>query len=799
MMTLTARYLLALIALVIYQALPTAALAQQDRPVDAAALLEEARKDIGAVRAAPRESISDAQLNELRSRALAAQAKADKAEADMAPNLADVTARLAELGTPTPGAAEAADVAAQRKELARTQATLDSQVKLARLLSLEAQQAAKAVVAQRRQQFGERLSERTPSPLSATFWTDLKRELPADAAKLRQFTSALVPAIASVSVPVWIGMVVLMAAIVAGHVVLRRALVRVASNRIPPGQLRRSMHALGVVLLWVLTPGLMAHVVSVALSTVETAPTDAIAQLTALEGIIWFGGFTYGLGTALLMAGSPSWRLPSISDELALRLKWFPLALALASVVGWSLARVALTIEASLAATVALNTLMALSYMLIALAALLRLGRGRQPDGSSVDSATSSETASAAPEASVPVWVAVLRTAAWGLLAVTFGALLLGYVAFSAFISNQFVWCLIIGGAAYLLAVVVDDLCRSLLGNTKAGQADGKEPAAQEEKTDYLARTRAQAAVLVSAIVRVGIYFLGLLLILAPYGEGPLELLNRAGRINEGLSIGEVSLKPGALLQAALLLVLGLAAVRLFKRWLTDRFMPTTQMDAGMRMSIITLSGYAGTVVIIALAISAVGMGLERVTWVASALSVGIGFGLQAIVQNFVSGLILLAERPVKVGDWVSVSGVEGDIRKINVRATEIQMGDRSTLIIPNSEFITKIVRNVTYSDNIGLVQVKLPMPLSTDTKAAREVLIEAFRSHRGVLSTPAPTVQLEGVTDGRLVFVATGFVNSPRAAGNVKSELLFDIFEKLRAAHIALEQPAAIVMKPSP
>lgn len=798
-MTLMVRSFLALVFLVVCQALPSLALAQQERPVDAAALLEEARKDVDAVRTAPRDAASDAQLNELRNRALAAQAKADKAEAGMAPNLADVTARLAELGTPTPGTTEAADVAAQRKELARTQATLDSQVKLARLLSLEAQQAAKAVVAQRRQQFGERLSERTPSPLSATFWTDLKRELPADAAKLRQFTSALVPAIASVSVPVWIGMVVLMAAIVAGHVVLRQALVRVASNRIPPGQLRRSMHALGVVLLWVLTPGLMAHVVSVGLSTVETAPTDAIAQLTALEGIIWFGGFTYGLGTALLMAGSPSWRLPSISDELALRLKWFPLALALTSVVGWSLARVALTIEASLAATVALNTLMALSYMLIALAALLRLGPGRQPDGSSVDSATSSETASAAPEASVPVWVAVLRTAAWGLLAVTFGALLLGYVAFSAFISNQFVWCLIIGGAAYLLAVVVDDLCRSLLGNTKAGQADGKEPAAQEEKTDYLARTRAQAAVLVSAIVRVGIYFLGLLLILAPYGEGPLELLNRAGRINEGLSIGEVSLKPGALLQAALLLVLGLAAVRLFKRWLTDRFMPTTQMDAGMRMSIITLSGYAGTVVIIALAISAVGMGLERVTWVASALSVGIGFGLQAIVQNFVSGLILLAERPVKVGDWVSVSGVEGDIRKINVRATEIQMGDRSTLIIPNSEFITKIVRNVTYSDNIGLVQVKLPMPLSTDTKAAREVLIEAFRNHRGVLSTPAPTVQLEGVTDGRLVFVATGFVNSPRAAGNVKSELLFDIFEKLRAAHITLEQPAAIVMKPSP
>lgn len=288
-MNLTARSFLAPVALIVCQALPTVTLAQQERPVDAASLLEEARKDVDAVRVAPREAISDAQLNELRNRALAAQAKADKAEAEMAPDLADVTARLAELGTPTPGATEAADVAAQRKELSSTQATLDSQVKLARLLSLEAQQAAKSVVAQRRQQFGERLSERTHAPLSTGFWTDLTRELPADAAKLRTFASALVPAIASVSVSVWIGMLVLMTAIVGGHVILRRALVRIASTRIPAGRLRRSMHALGVVLLWVLTPGLMAHVLSVGLSTVETTPTDAIAQLTALEGIIWFG------------------------------------------------------------------------------------------------------------------------------------------------------------------------------------------------------------------------------------------------------------------------------------------------------------------------------------------------------------------------------------------------------------------------------------------------------------------------------------------------------------------------------
>src|SRR3546814_13057359 len=134
-----------------------------------------------------------------------------------------------------------------------------------------------------------------------------------------------------------------------------------------------------------------------------------------------------------------------------------------------------------------------------------------------------------------------------------------------------------------------------------------------------------------------------------------------------------------------------------------------------MRLSAATLFGYAGYVLVFSLTLSAVGIGLERVAWIASALSVGIGFGLQAVVQNFVSGLILLAERPVKVGDWVTLGGVEGDIRRINVRATEIQMGDYSTIIVPNSEFITKIVRNVTHENPLATVQIKLAR--HTDSK----------------------------------------------------------------------------------
>lgn len=172
--------------------------------------------------------------------------------------------------------------------------------------------------------------------------------------------------------------------------------------------------------------------------------------------------------------------------------------------------------------------------------------------------------------------------------------------------------------------------------------------------------------------------------------------------------------------------------------WLADSYLPTTRLDAGMQTSAATLLGYLGYVLAVSLSLSTVGIGLDRIAWVASALLVGIGFDLQAVVQNFVSGLILLAERPVRVGDWVSLGTVEGDIRRINMRATEIQLGDRSTVIVPNSQFITKTVRNVTHANQLGLVQIKLPMPLMTPAEQVRTLLMEVFETHPDVLKAPA-------------------------------------------------------------
>ena len=167
-----------------------------------------------------------------------------------------------------------------------------------------------------------------------------------------------------------------------------------------------------------------------------------------------------------------------------------------------------------------------------------------------------------------------------------------------------------------------------------------------------------------------------------------------------------------------------------------------------MQASLVTLIGYIGFVLVVGVVMSTLHISLTNLTWVVSALSVGIGFGLQAIVQNFISGLILLTERPVKVGDWVSLAGVEGDIRRINVRATEIQMSDRSTVIVPNSQFITQNVRNVTMGNALGVVGITLTLPLETDVLQIRELLLQAFTEHEAILDAPAPSVNFKDLTN---------------------------------------------------
>ena len=353
------------------------------------------------------------------------------------------------------------------------------------------------------------------------------------------------------------------------------------------------------------------------------------------------------------------------------------------------------------------------------------------------------------------------------------------------------VWTGVVFATTYLLFQLVDDLCDALLSSK--GHFGGR----LHKGLGIDARLLDQAAVLVSGIARVALFFYMVIALMAPFGTGPDEVFRRGTSVDHSLKVGDFTLAPQALFTALAVMVAGFLVIRVIKRWLSDRYFPNTTLEPGMQSSIVTLMGYVGGILVVAVALAGLGISVERIAWVASALSVGIGFGLQAIVQNFISGLILLAERPVKVGDWVVLGDTEGDVRRVNVRATEIQLGDRSTVIVPNSEFITKTVRNMTLSGAPGRVLLRLPAPFDTDAQRMRDVILQAFCEHEGVLQTPEPSVQLEGILNGTLTFLAIGYVSNPRNVGGVRSDLLFSILDGLRNAGLALSPPATTAIAP--
>ncbi len=744
-------------------------------PADTEATLAAARKQIDDIRKRVADETDDATLVKQRGDALDIQSKADAAAEALTPQLSSVTARLSELGSPPEGVKEAPDVAAQRMQLEKNSRALDAQIKLARLLSVDAGQTAEQISAQRRTQFQARLGERRDSFLSDQFWTEFREEFPRDLERLEVLRDDLSTAVGQTPKWGWLLLGSAIALAIALRVAIGRILLRVTATRVPPGRLRRSFLAVTHLVLAVATPGVIALLIHMGLDWNSQLSDNTSSLLANLVATVCFGGYVSGLGYALLSANRPSWRLPPISDAVATRLRWLPGVLGVLVVMIWLAERLPVLLNASLTTTITLTGIVAVLTM-ATLGAVLAISRRLRRQAMQEN------------DAPIPFWVSLLLGAVWTVLILSLASLLAGYVAFGSFLVKQVLWVLIVLASAYLLSTLIEDGFSTLLGTSHRDGGDHEAPSMRD-----------QAAVLLSGVGRVAVGLLAVILLLAPFGEAPMDLLQRFDQLRKGLAIGEAQIRPGAVLQALMVLALSLLAVKMLKRWLSNRYLPTTELDPGMQLSAATLFGYAGFVIAVALSLSAAGIGLERVAWIASALSVGIGFGLQAVVQNFVSGLILLAERPVKVGDWVSLGGVEGDILRINVRATEIQMGDRSTVIVPNSEFVTKTVRNVTRSNPLGLVQIKLPMPLSTDAEQVRELILQAFSDHEDVLDTPAPNVFLDGIDGGHLIFNAKGYVSSPRAAYGVRSALLFTVLKRLHDAGLEVSSPPTMLLASAP
>ncbi|MFI4996693.1 MAG: mechanosensitive ion channel family protein, partial [Hyphomicrobiales bacterium] len=372
----------------------------------------------------------------------------------------------------------------------------------------------------------------------------------------------------------------------------------------------------------------------------------------------------------------------------------------------------------------------------------------------------------------------------WAAAAALSLAALLGYIALAWFLARQMLWA----GALFAMTTIA----LALIGALAAQMQRRDTPIARFAHLQMGLPERAleQAGALIGGCLKAVTLALAVILLLAPWGIESGSLVEALQAVIFGFSVAGVTISLASLLIAVMLFAAGVFVTRILQGWLETEFLPTTQIDAGLRNSIRTGVGYLGSFAAAGLALSALGLSVDKLAIVAGALSVGIGFGLQSIVNNFVSGLILLWERPIRVGDWVVVGNEEGIVRRINVRATEIQTFDRTAVIVPNSTFISGIVKNKILSDRSGRVALTVTVALSEDPKMVRDLLLSCIAAHPRILKQPSPVVILKNFNANGIEFELFGFIEDVNATGDISSELRFAILERLREEDIA--HPAA-------
>jgi small-conductance mechanosensitive channel len=264
------------------------------------------------------------------------------------------------------------------------------------------------------------------------------------------------------------------------------------------------------------------------------------------------------------------------------------------------------------------------------------------------------------------------------------------------------------------------------------------------------------------------------------------------------IQLGGINLSLIDIAVAALTVTVGLLVVGGLKRWVRERVMPNTQLDLGMQNSISTGIGYVGGLIVIMVAIMVLGIDFSSIALVAGALSVGIGFGLRTVVENFVAGLLLLIERPIKTGDWIVVGTTEGIVKSISVRSTEIETFDRASVIVPNSALIASPVTNWTHKNRIARVIVKLSVAPSADARQIERVLLGCAGEAEHVMKHPTPSVIFRGIGEEKLDFELRCFVSDTDFYLPTLSALNFAIDAAIRRERIQSVGAPTVSLQPA-
>jgi len=776
------RLLSILFMLVLFAAAPAAAQTAAASTDDIATQLEQASNDLrkaGDQLNAIRERVEryeddDARLVDLKVETETLNRSILATSVAMRPRLDAIKARQAELGDPpAEGAPAEADVVVEeRKKLAAERNQINALTGEAENLSIEATRLANRVTEIRRRLFTDAILKRTE--INADLFANASGAMVNETQTFGRTVTAWLqfvwnfkrmPLLAALLLSLLAALVLL-----SGSYRLFSPYIS-AARQDKPNYITRLSVAFWSTVLPTIAAAAFAGASYFFLDAFKVLRTD-IAPLVAITlGMVVAIYFVGQLANAVLSPGDGHWRLVRVSDRGARRLWLLIVGMALVNGADYFLGTISEVLGSPVVLTVVKSFFASIIIgLLLLVTAFVKpvLRQGETPDS---------------PGRPWPRSVFVL------LVLIGLGLILsalLGYVGMARFVATQ----IVVTGAAVVTMYIGFLSGRAVSAtNAFADTAIGKR---LEERFGLGPVALDQIGLAAGLAIYLLIIVCFVPLILLQWGFQVADIESWTYRIFTEIRVGSISISLVGILVGILLFVFGLVVTRWFQKWLDGNVLARSQVDTGVRNSVRTAVGYAGVALAGLVGISAAGINLASLALVAGALSLGIGFGLQNIVSNFVSGLILLAERPFKVGDWVVAGTTEGFVRRISVRATEIETFQRQTVIVPNSLLINGQVGNWTHRNKLGRIEVPISVHGGNDPRRVQAVLAAVVGAQQGLLRNPEPTVVFLAFSAATLDFEIRAFLADILNGGSVRSELRTAILEKLREEGIAIGGPAA-------